>query len=120
MNIKWMIIAGIFVVLLVVFGHNPVASRRAAKEASLKGKDRLVESIKEYNTKPTHFGSSLFGGSKSAAPESDKVVTPAPARPIYPNYPANTTIPQLAAPVGNPQQPAAQQPQGYYPPPPEN
>jgi hypothetical protein len=61
MNIYVIIIAIFLLVLMTIFGHNPVdeARKRRAKEGS---KDPLVHAIEQYN-KEKHYGYSGHGSS---------------------------------------------------------
>jgi hypothetical protein len=113
MNIKWIIIGAVLVLLLVVFGRNPVSEHRKQKAEEMKGKDALVESIKEHNKK------SIFGGAMGDVPMAPQAVSP--PRLQYPSYMMKQpdVQPQTPTSQGASAKPAApQQPESYYPPPP--
>lgn len=133
-DLKYLIIGGILVILLVAFGNNPVENARNAREEEKKGKDPLMESIREYNEKnsggrastaastrnnytssggaQSYGGSGFFGSGNNAATEYNAE----PRMPGY-MYPGGQTPPVSANPAA-----AASQASGYYPPPvpPEN
>lgn len=89
MNIKLLLVGVVVIVLLVAFGRNPMEERRKEKAESMKGKDMLVESIKEHNSKRRmpKMGSNSGGilGTRSSGSTGG-----APARtrtsPQYPSY----------------------------------
>ena len=51
MDIKYLIIGGVLVILLVAFGNNPAENSRKERAEAKKGKDPLMLSIQEYNEK---------------------------------------------------------------------
>lgn len=141
MNIKLLLIGVVVIILLVAFGRNPMEERRKEKAESMKGKDMLVESIKEHNSKRRmpKMGSNSGGmlGNRSSVNQGG-----APARtrssPQYPSYlmkpdaaggssaygqnpftrlPSSRNAPGDAS-TGDAQDQSTPQSSGYYPPPP--
>jgi hypothetical protein len=115
MNIKLIIAGVIFLILIVAFGRNPIEEQRQAREAAKVGKDPLVESIHEYNTKTGEFAPSLLRGAKKGLlPEATvKPAAPAQSLPIQTNPYAQPTPKPADKSAATPPQPET-----YYPPPP--
>lgn len=80
-----MMILVAFAVLMVVFGHNPLAEWRA--EQAKYGKDPLVRQINKYNEKSTKNGPVVMTG-KYKPPSGSTVVQ----QPAYPYAPANSGL----------------------------
>ena len=113
---KYIWIAAVVVVLMVVFGRSPISAINDKKNAWKKGKDPLIVSIQEHQ-KDSRKGGVLGGGSgrfKTANPYENGVRSPKNAMPA----PPASSSPNDYTPKA---QPGLQSPNnGYYPPPPEN
>jgi hypothetical protein len=121
-NMKWLIIGGILVVLLIAFGKNPVAESRKRYEMSKQGKDPLIQSIEEYNSGKGSKGSfgSRRGGDTTYNPGATYPPNPA-ANPGIPSYMQRNDSPHITNPYQQPAQPQQPPvPDSYYPPPPSS
>lgn len=76
LNWKILLIGGAAIVLLVAFGNNPVENARKAKKEAMKGKDPVLESIREHSEKN--------------ARRQPAASQPRNSRPAYPQQPART------------------------------
>ncbi len=117
MNMKLVIVGAVFVILMVLFGKNPIEEERAEREKKRKGlDDPLIEAITEYNkTNP----------SGRNTPSIDRKAGTSGSGQRYPNYmmpPNYSRKTQQPAVAPLPQQPSALPGENpnktYYPPPP--
>lgn len=123
MGMKHWIIIGIFAILMVGMGRNPVEEAREAKQEKLQGKDPLIHAIQEHNRKsgaftwqssPSHttgYSTNTGTGSTGASTYQYPRYMMPPER----QYPRPRKTQQQAptnqqAPTGN----------SYYPPPPQS
>jgi hypothetical protein len=107
-SLKWIVIGLVCFILLMAFNRNSLEEQRQAREESMRGKDKLIEAIKEYNTDEGR--SRRSGKVNLTAPE--RLPTPAPAETDRFSNIGTSTKPARGS--NN----AETQPQGYYPPPP--
>lgn len=128
MNIKLVTILGILVLALVIAG--PYMRGDAAKLRDKKRrKDDIVQTINEHNAKSGFSPSALFSGESGGLfGNTQKEAAPAQYMPGKMNLPsktpANNPVETGGTPTTNstasvPSAPPSQ-PEGYYPPPPEN
>lgn len=126
-DIKWLLIGGVVLLLLVAMGNNPVENAKREFEESKKGKDPLMESIREFNEKQSPAGDRTSSGSvdtrisNHSQPLWSDVAGQGSA---YPETNVTPVMPSYMYRDGQQPSQPAEQPQnmgagnGYYPPPP--
>src|SRR5258708_253214 len=107
-NMKWLVIGGIILVLLIAFGRNPADEAKKRYELSKKGKDPLMQAIEEYHSGDSQKGA--FGRTRSPewSPVFNRDNTPSYMIRNDPSY----TPPQPQSPYQQPAAPVA--PPSYY------